>query len=113
MMDLQYHDVRRERGLYYRLVEAGRMRTLVGEEEVVRATREPPAETRAYFRGSCLARFPEAVSSASWDSVTFDVGEEALKRVPMPEPLRGSRALVGPLLERARDAGELLQLLGS
>ncbi len=113
LIDLQYHDVRREKGLYYRLLAAGRMRRLVTEEEVVRATREPPAETRAYFRGACLERFPTAVSSASWDSVTFDVGEEALKRVPMPEPLRGNKALVGPLLEKARDAAELLTLLGS
>src|SRR6266705_3345513 len=53
MIDLQYHDVRRGRGLYYRLAESGKVERIVSEGEIERATMEPPEDTRAYFRGRC------------------------------------------------------------
>jgi hypothetical protein len=49
---------------------------------------EPPEDTRAYFRGRCLAQYASEVVAASWDSVSFDVGRESLVRVPMMEPER-------------------------
>jgi proteasome accessory factor A len=52
------------------------------------------------------------VSAASWDSVIFDVpGAPTLQRVPMRDPLRGTRAHVGRLLEECPDAGVLLERL--
>ena len=94
LVDLQYSDVRQDKGLYNRLVARGRMTTLVREEQVQRAVVEPPADTRAYFRGRCLAKFPTEVAAASWDSVIFDVGRDSLQRVPTLEPLRGTQAHV-------------------
>ena len=56
----------------------------------------PPEDTRAYFRGRCLEKYPSEIAAASWDSVIFDVpGHASLQRVPMLEPLRGTRATVG------------------
>ena len=52
---------------------------------------EPPEDTRAYFRGRCLAQYASEVVAASWDSVIFDVGRESLVRVPMMEPERGTK----------------------
>ena len=52
---------------------------------------EPPEDTRAYFRGRCLAQYASEVVAASWDSVIFDVGRESLVRVPMMEPERGTQ----------------------
>src|SRR5581483_8199432 len=57
LMDLQYHDVRPERSLDEKLVQAGKVERLLDEEEVVSAIAEPPATTRAYFRGRCLSRW--------------------------------------------------------
>jgi Pup amidohydrolase len=75
---------------------------------------EPPTDTRAFFRGTCLARFPREVAAASWDSVIFDVqSQPSLQRVPMLEPGRGTKAHVGALLDRASSADELLRLLAS
>ncbi|HXF35566.1 MAG TPA: depupylase/deamidase Dop [Actinomycetota bacterium] len=111
LVDLQYHDVRRERGLYHRLAETGKVDRLVTEEEIERAVMEPPEDTRAYFRGRCISRYPEAIAAASWDSIIFDTGAEALKRIPMREPLRGTRAHVERLLEDAPDAATLVSLL--
>jgi len=72
----------------------------------------PPEDTRAYFRGRCLQQYPEAVAAASWDSVIFDIpGRESLQRVPTLEPLRGTRAHVGDLLDRCETAAELVAAL--
>jgi proteasome accessory factor PafA2 len=112
LVDLQYSDVRAERGLYNRLAARGRMVRLVDEQDVTRAIENPPEDTRAYFRGRCLQKYPEAVAAASWDSVIFDIpGHESLQRVPTLEPLRGTRAHVGSLLDRCRTAAELVAAL--
>ncbi|HEX4431419.1 MAG TPA: proteasome accessory factor PafA2 family protein, partial [Frankiaceae bacterium] len=111
LVDLQYSDVRQDKGLYNRLVATGRFERLVSEAEVERAITEPPEDTRAYFRGRCLAKYASEVSAASWDSVIFDVGRETLQRVPTMEPLRGTRAHVGDLLDRCSTAVQLLDAL--
>src|SRR5262249_16232931 len=72
LLDLQYHDVRPERSLYERLVRAGTVERLVEEADVMEAITEPPASTRAYFRGRCLERWPDAVIAANWDSLILD-----------------------------------------
>ena len=112
LLSLQYHDTNPDKGLYYRMVNAGHMRRLFTDEQVRAAVSTPPERTRAYFRGSCVSKFGPALVAANWDSLVFDTGEETLKRVPMMEPLRGSRQRVGELLERSNDAAELLRALG-
>jgi proteasome accessory factor A len=108
-MDLQYHDVRPERSLYAR---AG-MERMLSPEAVHEAMSEPPTTTRAYFRGRCLQRWPQAIAAANWDSLVFDLGHDPLRRVPMMEPLRGTAAHVDQLLERCNTPAELLEQLGS
>ncbi|WP_199442011.1 depupylase/deamidase Dop [Umezawaea beigongshangensis] len=111
LVDLQYSDVRLDKGLYNRLVARGSMKRLVSEEEVRAAITAPPEDTRAYFRGRCLERYPTSVAAASWDSVIFDLGRESLVRIPTMEPLRGTKAHVGALLEAADTAEELVEAL--
>jgi len=111
MIDLQYHDVRRERGLYYRLVDGGNVERLVADAEVNRAIAEPPEDTRAYFRGRCIQRYPQSIAAASWDSLIFDTGATALQRVPTREPLKGTREHVEGLLEGSPTAGDLVEAL--
>jgi Pup amidohydrolase len=113
LLDLQYHDVRPDRSLYERLVRAGTVERLVTEPDVLEAITEPPGSTRAYFRGTCLARWPEAVVAANWDSLILDIGGDPLKRIPMMEPLRGTRAHVGPLFDTVTTPGELVARLTS
>jgi hypothetical protein len=110
-IDLQYHDVRRDKGLYYRLERAGKVERLVDEPAVERAVMEPPEDTRAYFRGRCIGKFPDAIAAASWDSLIIDTGAEALQRIPMREPLRGTKAHVDELLEASHDAASLVTAL--
>jgi Pup amidohydrolase len=108
MIDLQYHDVRRPRGLFHRLVESGQVERLVPEDEIDRATMSPPEDTRAYFRGRCIERFPQAIAAASWDSIIFDTGAQALQRVPTREPMKGTKEHVEQLLEESETAADLI-----
>ncbi|OLR93426.1 depupylase/deamidase Dop [Actinokineospora bangkokensis] len=111
LVDLQYSDVRLDKGLYNRLVARGSMKRLVSEEEVRAAITTPPQDTRAYFRGRCLERYAASIAAASWDSVIFDVGRESLVRIPTLEPLRGTKQHVGALLDAANTAEELVDAL--
>jgi proteasome accessory factor A len=111
LVDLQYSDVRPEKGLYHRLVQRGAMQRLLDDAGVARAVNNPPDDTRAFFRGECLRRYGTSVAAASWDSVIFDVGRESLVRVPMLEPLRGTRSHVHALLERCPTAQDLVEAL--
>ena len=111
-LDLQYHDVDPNKGLYNRLAARGSMRRLFDDEQLAAATDDPPEATRAYFRGRCVSDFSDALVAANWDSLVFDVGESHLKRIPMMEPLRGTKDLVGQVLDEAEDAADLLDRLG-
>jgi Pup amidohydrolase len=111
MMDLQYHDLRPDKGLYYLLERQGKVERVVTDEEITRAITHPPEDTRAYFRGQCLKRYGSEVFGVNWDSISFGIGDEPIKRVLMAEPLKGSKAHVEELLERSANASELVQNL--
>jgi proteasome accessory factor A len=107
-MDLQYHDLRESKSLAARVG----LERITTDEEVEQAITTPPPDTRAYFRGRCLERWPESIVAANWDSLVFDVGGDPLRRVPMMEPLRGTKAHVGSLIDGCESAADLLQQLG-
>ena len=112
LIDYQYSDIRPEKGLYHRLLGMGRIERLLDDGSVEAAMHEPPEDTRAYFRGRCLEKYADHVAAASWDSVIFDLpGRESLQRVPTIDPLRGSKAHVGELLDRCDTAEALFSAL--
>ncbi|MBD8869523.1 depupylase/deamidase Dop [Nocardioides donggukensis] len=112
LIDLQYSDIRPDKGLYHQLVRRGRIERLLDDATVEAAMHDPPHDTRAYFRGRCLEKYAEHVAAASWDSVILDLpGRESLQRIPTIDPLRGSRAHVGELLDRCDTAEQLFAAL--
>jgi proteasome accessory factor A len=111
MLDLQYHDLRRDRGLYYLLERQGKVERIVTDEEIAQAVWEPPVDTRAYFRGRCLSRYGSEVFGVNWDSISFGIGDDPIKRVLMIEPLKGSKAHVEQLLEDSPTTAELVRNL--
>ncbi len=111
-IDLQYADLRPEKGLYHRLVSLGRIKTLLPPASVDAAMHEPPEDTRAWFRGKCLEKYGASIAAASWDSVILDLeGHSSLQRIPTLDPLRGTRAHVGALIDRCETAEELFRAL--
>jgi proteasome accessory factor A len=113
LMDFQYHDVRPDRGLYYTLERSHMIERVVLDHEIARAEFNPPVGTRAYFRGQCVKKYPNAVYGASWTSVLFDIGQNKIKKIPLMEPLRGTESLTGELLAQAETAAALLAKLST
>ena len=70
-LDLEYHNVRREEGLYAELMRENHMQRFVTDDEIRRAIRQPPRDTRAYFRGRCIEKFAKQMSSVQWDEIAF------------------------------------------
>jgi proteasome accessory factor A len=108
MMDLQYHDIRPEKGLYYILERSGVARRILTDEEIVRAMDDPPEDTRAYFRGQCLKKFKHQIFGVNWDSISFNLGDGPIKRILMEEPTRGTKKHVQQLLDRSETAADLV-----
>src|SRR2546426_283872 len=109
MIDLQFHDIRPGKGLFYKLEESDAVDRIATDDEIAKAIYDPPKDTRAYFRGMCLQRYADEIVSASWDSVIFDLKEGPLKKIFMLEPLRGTEAHVRQLLTESPTAADLLR----
>ncbi len=92
MLDLQWADLRQDKGLYYTLVARGAMHTLVSEDQIQRAMHLPPTSTRAWTRGRLVDRFGAHLAGVSWDSVLvrpFRTG--SVHRYYLLEPLAGAQ----------------------
>jgi len=108
MIDLQYHDIRPEKGLFYILQRQQRIERILSDDEIAHAVAHPPEDTRAYFRGECLQRYRADVYGVSWGAISFNVGQGTVKRILMPDPGKGTRQHVQELLEKSQTAEELL-----
>jgi len=111
LIDLQYHDVRPDKGLFYTLERGNLIKRIVSEAEIVRAETMPPPGTRAYFRGRCAAKFAASLYGVSWTSVLFDFGNPTITRIPLMDPNRGTEAMTGVLLESCATAEALVEKL--
>lgn len=81
MMDLQYHDIRRDRGLYYLLEREGLVDRVVDEEDIEHAIEFPPQNTRAKLRGDFIriANMKNRSYSVDWTYLKLDgYGEETV-----------------------------------
>jgi len=70
-IDLEYHNIVWEQGLYYELVRQNRVRRFLSEEDIKTAIFTPPETTRAYFRGRAIARFTPQIYTIHWDEIVF------------------------------------------
>ena len=111
MLDLQYHDIRREKGLYYVLERSGEVERIVTDAEIDLAIDEPPVDTRAYLRGMCLKKFRQQVFSVNWDSLAFTLDEGDIKRISLEDPFQGTKAQIAEAIEAATSAAEFVATL--
>ncbi|MEY3020030.1 MAG: Pup--protein ligase [Actinomycetota bacterium] len=88
LIDLAYHDVVRERGLHHLRVRHGRTRRLVPEDEVERATTEPPETTRAALRGRFIREAKRRGRDFTVDWVHLKLNDQAQRTVLCKDPLR-------------------------
>jgi proteasome accessory factor A len=78
-LDLEYHRLDRQAGLYYALEQAGSIKGVPSEARVFHSISEPPPTTRAYIRGRCIQKFASSVVSAQWDHITLQGSRQQLK----------------------------------
>ncbi len=107
-IDLEYHNIRSEEGLYHELIRQGAMRRFVTEAEIKHAIFAPPEDTRAYFRGRAVARFNQQIKSIQWDEIVFSDGAPP-RRVHLGEPNDNPR--LATLNRAVREAADYLEFI--
>jgi len=71
MLDLQYHDIRHEKGLYFLLERKGQVVRLATDEQIEKAMVDPPQNTRAKMRGELikLAKMKRIPYDLDWNYI--------------------------------------------
>ena len=111
-IDLEYHNVSLENGLYYELMREGRMRQIVSQDDIRRAIFSPPETTRAFFRGRAVARFSREIETIQWDEIAFAANGRRLT-VALPYPAHDERLeRVNAAIRGARTFTEMTEELG-
>ncbi len=88
LVDLQYHDVNRERGLFYRMQKRGMVERMVTDEEISHAVENPPATTRARLRGEFIRRAKEQKRDYTVDWVHLKLNDQAQRTVLCKDPFK-------------------------
>lgn len=108
-LDIKYSEIGGSDGIAQILRKNGVLESIYNQIEIDLATTNPPIDTRAWFRGRALSKFPKEISAASWDSLIFDIDrKEPLVRIPTPNPLRGTQKEIEYTLENSQNAKELV-----
>src|SRR5438270_311900 len=82
LIDLQYHDVNRQRGLFYKLQAAGLVERTCTDEVIDTAMDEPPQTPRAKLRGEFIRRAKERRRDFTVDWVHLKLNDQAQRTVP-------------------------------
>jgi proteasome accessory factor A len=98
MLDLQYHDVNRDRGLYYLLERRGRVDRIVTDDEIERARDEPPQTTRARLRGAFIREAKRKRRDFTVDWVHLKLNDQAQRTVLCKDPFRATDERVDKLI---------------
>ena len=111
-LDLEYHNVDPEAGLYYGLEQEGRIRRFVTEEDIAAAVTHPPAGSpRAQVRGLAVSKFAEAVKSVTWSRLKLDDGSGQTATIKMSQVQDLNAASVAKALGATNTPGAFVQAL--
>jgi proteasome accessory factor A len=98
LVDLAYHDVNRDRGLYYVLERRGQMERAVAERDVQRAMHDPPQTTRARLRGEFIRQAKQRRRDYTVDWVHLKLNDQAQRTVLCKDPFRAHDERVEQLI---------------
>jgi len=87
-IDLAYHDIRRDRGLYYLLERKAAVRRMSSDVSVFEAKSVPPQTTRARLRGAFIRRAQERRRDFTVDWVHLKLNDQAQRTVLCKDPFR-------------------------
>ena len=98
LIDLQYHDVNRDRGLFYRMQERNLVERLCTDAEIDKAIDEPPQTTRAKLRGDFIKRAKERRRDYTVDWVHLKLNDQAQRTVLCKDPFKSKDERVEKLI---------------
>ena len=98
LLDLQYHDVNRSRGLYYRCRRATAWSACVEDAAITEAMNRPPQTTRARLRGEFIRRAKERRRDFTVDWVHLKLNDQAQRTVLLKDPFRSHDERVEKLI---------------
>jgi proteasome accessory factor A len=98
LMDLQYHDVSRDRGLFYRMQDKGLVERICTDEAIDLAVDEPPQTTRARLRGEFIRRAKERRRDFTVDWVHLKLNDQAQRTVLCKDPFKSRDERVEKLI---------------
>ena len=107
-LDLEYHNIDPEQGLFFALEESGEMLRLSGEASVQEAMTDPPRQGRPPVRHAIIRRFPEDVVEAGWEKIRFRSGEVLI----LPLFQNFGDAEIARLVERIGDLSSPREIAG-
>ena len=99
LVDLNYHDVDPERGLFFRLERRGLTERMVSDKAIDRAISKAPETTRARLRGAFVKRAQERRRDFTVDWVHLKLNDEAQKTVLMKVPVVSHDVRVDQLID--------------
>ncbi|HET7437966.1 MAG TPA: proteasome accessory factor PafA2 family protein, partial [Nitrospira sp.] len=107
-LDLEYHNVNPERGLYLGLEAEGKAWRLTTEADVEQALSAGPGDTRGGLRGLCVRRFPDQIRGMQWERIQFSGGfrPKTLEMGDLFDPTEVSAC--SKIFERAASPAEAL-----
>ncbi len=88
MLDLQYHDIRRDRGMFYKIEDRGLARRIVSDPAIDEAMTIPPQTTRAKLRGDFIRRAKERKRDFTVDWVHLKLNDQAQRTVLCRDPFK-------------------------
>ncbi len=88
LVDLQYHDINRERGLFHRMQQKGLVERTCTDEEIDLAVEEPPQTTRARLRGEFIRTAKERRRDYTVDWVHLKLNDQAQRTVLCKDPFK-------------------------
>jgi proteasome accessory factor A len=99
LLDLQYHDVDRRRGIFYLLQRQGGAERIVTDEVIAKAMDHPPETTRARLRGEFIRRAKEKRRDFTVDWVHLKLNDQTQRTVLLKDPFRSHDERVERLIE--------------
>jgi proteasome accessory factor A len=99
LLDLQYHDVSRERGLFYRLQARDEVDRTCTEDAIEGAIDRPPQSTRARLRGEFIKRAKDRRRDFTVDWVHLKLNDQAQRTVLLKDPFKARDERVEKLID--------------
>ena len=99
LLDLQYHDISRERSPFYKLQDRGMVERMCLDQDIDDAIDTPPQTTRARLRGEFIKRAKERKRDYTVDWVHLKLNDQAQRTVLCKDPFRSRDERVEKLIE--------------